>query len=86
MFLVFLCFRQIFGQSWAQERAQGPRLEKCCINQRKLTHLMIGNQNYNLYFGFLDGFRPNLAPRPVPTGRARKTKQNAPKISLGDQF
>ena len=29
----------------------------------------------------LAGFRPNLAPRPVPTGRAPKMVQNAPKIS-----
>ncbi len=27
----------MFGQSWAQERAQRPRLEKRYINQRKLT-------------------------------------------------
>ncbi len=86
MFLFCLCFRQISGHNWAQERAQRPRLEKCCINQRKLTHLRKGNQKYNLYFEFLDGLRPNLAPRPVPTGRARKTKQSTPKISPGDQF
>ena len=34
---VFLGFWPVFGQSWAQEPAQRPRLEKCCINQRKLT-------------------------------------------------
>ncbi len=27
----------IFGQSWAQERAQRLRLEKRCMNQRKLA-------------------------------------------------
>ncbi len=32
------------------------------------------------------GFRPNLAPRLVPTGRARQMMQNAPQISPGDQF
>ncbi len=34
----------------------------------------------------LVGFRPSLAPRPAPTGRVRKTVQNAPNISPGDQF
>jgi hypothetical protein len=34
---VFLVFGAVFGQSWAQELAQRPRLEKCCINQRKLA-------------------------------------------------
>ncbi len=34
----------------------------------------------------LAGFRPNLVPRPIPTGRVRKMVQNAPKISPGDQF
>ncbi len=36
-FIFFLNFRPIFSQSWAQERAQRPRLEKCCINQRQLA-------------------------------------------------
>ena len=35
--LVFLDFGPDFGQSWARERAQRPRLEKCYINQRKLA-------------------------------------------------
>ena len=35
--LVFRCFWSVFGQSWAQEPAQRPRLEKRCINQRKLA-------------------------------------------------
>ncbi len=35
--LVFLGFRPIVGQSWAQEPAQRPRLEKRSINQRKVT-------------------------------------------------
>ncbi len=35
---------------------------------------------------FSAGFRPNLAPRPVPTGRARQMVPNAPTISPGDQF
>ena len=35
--LVFLGFGPVFGQSWAQERAQRHRLEKCYINQRKRT-------------------------------------------------
>ena len=39
-----------------------------------------------LFICFLAGFRPNLAPRPVPTGRARKMVQNAPKISPANQF
>ncbi len=35
--LFFRGFRSVFGQSWAQERAQRPRLDKCYINQRKLA-------------------------------------------------
>ncbi len=35
--LVVLGFWPVFGQSWAQEPAQRPRLEKRNINQRKLT-------------------------------------------------
>ncbi len=34
----------------------------------------------------LAAFRPNLAPRPVATGRARKMVQNEPMIRPGDQF
>jgi hypothetical protein len=29
-------FGSCFGQSWARDRYERPRLEKCCINQRKL--------------------------------------------------
>ncbi len=36
--VLLLCgFWPVFGQSWAQERAQRSRLEKRCINQRKLS-------------------------------------------------
>jgi hypothetical protein len=35
--LVLLCFWPLFGQSWPQERAQRPRLEKRYIHQRKLA-------------------------------------------------
>jgi hypothetical protein len=35
--LVFLVSLQVFGQSWAQEPAQRPRLEKRYTNQRTLT-------------------------------------------------
>ncbi len=34
--LIVLDFGPVFGQSWAQERAQRPRLEKRYTNQRKL--------------------------------------------------
>ncbi len=34
---VFLGFGPVFGQSWAQERSPWPQLEKCYMNQRKLT-------------------------------------------------
>ena len=50
-----------------------------------LTFVQYGDKNYSLRFGFLANFRPQLAPRPVPTGRARKMVQHATKISLGDQ-
>ncbi len=33
--IVFLGFWSVFGQTWAQERAQRPRLEKRYINHRK---------------------------------------------------
>jgi hypothetical protein len=35
--LVVLGFGPVFGQTWAQEPAQRPRLEKRYINQRKLA-------------------------------------------------
>ncbi len=49
--------------------------------------LRICNESNTCYlgfgrFGFL--FRPNLAPRPVPTGRALEMVQNTPTISPGD--
>ncbi len=34
--IVFLVFLPVFGHTWAQERAQRPRLEQRYINQRKL--------------------------------------------------
>ncbi len=43
----------------------------------------------NLWFEFRSFSvisRPSLAPRPVPTGQARKMMQHAPKISPGDQI
>ncbi len=71
------------GMPGAQEYPGPP------IRPAYLVSLRVGNANLNLYFGFgrfWVVFRPNLAPRPVPTGRARKMVQNAPKISPGDQF
>ncbi len=35
--LLFRCFWFVFGESWAQECAQRPRLEKPYINQQKLS-------------------------------------------------
>jgi hypothetical protein len=35
--VVFLCFWTVFGQSWAQARAQRPRFKKRYLYQRKLT-------------------------------------------------
>ncbi len=37
MILVLVGFGSVFGQSWARDRYQRPRLEKRRINQRKLT-------------------------------------------------
>ena len=34
---VLLGFGPVFGQSWARDRYQRPRLEKRCINQRQLA-------------------------------------------------
>ena len=58
-------------------------------SQMSVASLRIGNENCNSHFGFgklRAGFRPNPVPRPVPTGRARKMMQNAPKIGPGDQL
>ncbi len=38
------------------------------------------------FWPFSNIFHPNLAPRPAPTGQARKLVQNAAQISSGDQF
>ncbi len=38
-----------------------------------------------IFIWFLAGFRPNLAPRPGPKGRALKMVQNAPKIGPGER-
>ncbi len=54
-----------------------------------LVSLRIRDGKYNLYFGFgrfWAVFWPYLAPRPVPTGRARNMMQNAPAIRPGGQF
>ncbi len=54
-----------------------------------LVSIRIDNEAEKLQFGFgrfWVVFRPNLAPRPVLTDRARKMMQNAPKISPRDQF
>ncbi len=37
IYISFIGFGRMFGQSWAQERAQRPRLKKRYINQRKLS-------------------------------------------------
>ncbi len=37
-----------------------------------------------IFICFLASFRPNLAPRPAPTGQARKMVQNEHNISPGD--
>ena len=37
IYTYYFYFWPIFGQSWAQERAQRPRLEKRYINQRRLA-------------------------------------------------
>jgi hypothetical protein len=58
-------------------------------SQISVASLRIGNENCNSHFGvgkLRAGFRPNPVPRPVPTGRARKMMQNAPKIGPGDQL
>ncbi len=55
-------------------------------NNNNLLSLRISNKNYNCNFVFLAGFRPNLAPKPLESGRARKMVQKSPKISPGDQF
>ena len=38
MILVLVGFGPVFGQSWARDRYERPRLEKRCIKERKLAH------------------------------------------------
>ncbi len=45
--LVFLGFGQVFGQSWAQQRAQRPRLEKGYMYHRTLTREIDSNAPRN---------------------------------------
>ncbi len=57
-----------------------------CEVEVNLPSLRKGTNNESCSYGFgrfRAGFRPNWAPRPVPTGRARKMVLNAPKISPG---
>ncbi len=56
------------------------------VAQRLLVTIKPRNKKMNLSFDLSVISRPNLAPRPVPTGQARKMVQNAFKISSGDQF
>ena len=54
-----------------------------------LVSLRICNENYHVHFDFGRFWtisRPSFAPRPVPTGWARKVVQSAPNIPPGDQF
>ncbi len=46
-FIVILGLPPVFAQSWAQERAQRPRLEKRYINQRKLARGVDSRASHN---------------------------------------
>ena len=70
----FLSVWSIFGQSWAQEP---PRLEKCYINQRKLTLEM----HHLLFLKVGPGFRRFLGSKPpLVTMRTKRSKSG----SFGD--
>ena len=63
----------------------GPREGSSILN----AHLVVMSAaviKIIIFIWFLADFRPNLAPRPTPTGRAQKMEQNAPEINPGDQF
>ncbi len=37
MYCMLVNFGQVSGQSWVRDRYERPRLDKCCIHQRKLA-------------------------------------------------
>jgi hypothetical protein len=67
---------------------EGVACKKDALNEgRQLNSNKAKKQNYNLSVGLVSvKFRPNMAPRPAPTGQARKIVQNAPKISTRDKL
>ena len=60
--------------------SQGP------IRSLRFTYLRLESVITELLCCFLASFRPNLAPRPLKSGRARKMVHKSPKISPGDHF
>ena len=68
--LVVLGFWSVFGQSWAREPAQRPRLEKRYINQRKLAQEIASRALQKVWaFRFFDpGPGASGGPRKVPLG------------------
>ncbi len=68
-----------------RRRPESCRASGSVGHARELPSLRICNDNQNLYL-VLTGFRPNLAPRPVPTGRARQMVQHTPQIIPVGQF
>ena len=68
----FCRFLSVFGQSWAQERAQRPRLEKRYINQRKLAPGVAQTPNIVI----LQSSNNVGSPPPPPPSYAREKVKN----------
>ncbi len=88
-FFVFLGFWSVFGQSWAQVPAQRPRLEKCYINQRKLTReidskALWARIKIHICYYLLGSKTPSKAPPrgPESTPRARKRCPRTKQIKM----
>ncbi len=66
-------------------RAQAINASTASPQYEHLT-IALGKSNVHFCFRFRAPFRPNVTPRPVPTGPAWKMVQNATKISIGAQL
>jgi hypothetical protein len=79
-FLVsFLSFWSVFGQSWAREPAQRPRLEKIYINQRKLApevHYLIVLRVGPGFRRFVGSKQPSSSSKPINALTIPSPKQN----------
>ncbi len=77
--------RGLSGIDSVRVAARCVRISASYRHSAKRQHYFMSIKS-KIFIRFLVGFRPNLAPRPAPTGRARQMVQHAPKVSAGDQF